>query len=590
MSLVLNLSNTSFCLTVIYRPPPSRRNNLKLKSFWKEWADLLTLHISSNFDFVIVGDLNLHLDIANSSNTSKFLSILDEFNLTQHIQEKTHVDGHTLDILVTSSSSDIASQISVFDLNFCTDKGEPIKDHYAIKWNMIGAKKEVQEEKFATRSWKNFCHESFGVDLNISLLASINKSSDLVITYNSILEDLIETHAPLKIKTKSRKLNPWYSDDLKVMKRRRRQLERKAKKSKSNADKYLYKQNCHAYYRHLRISVLNHNKKLISDTNGDQKKLHSIANKLLGNSIKPKYPDSTSNKELADSFMKFFIEKVKLIREDLPVNSNHNHTPTLYSSGTNSPPILSSFEPATETEITELIKSMPSKQCKLDPVPTWVLKKHLNSLVPVITEIVNQSLMSGVVHPSLKSAVIRPILKSPTLDHNKFENFRPVSNLPFLAKVLEKVVYNRLNTHLETNQLLPCNQSAYKKCHSTETAILKVQNDILTSLDQDKVVALILLDISAAFDTVDHHRLLECFSSNYGLTGTVLKWMESYLSNRSQKVSVYNCESFTSQMEHGFPQGAVLAGILYNMYSAPLHKEVQKHPPDHHGYADDNGL
>ena len=119
--------------------------------------------------------------------------------------------------------------------------------------------------------------------------------------------------------------------------------------------------------------------------------------------------------------------------------------------------------------------------------------------------------------------------------------------------------------------------------------MLKIQNDILSYLDQDKIVALVTLDISAAFDTVDHQRLLNCFKFTYGITGTALKWLESYLSGRTQRVSIDNHESFIALLEYGFPQGAVLAGILYNMYSGPLHIELKKHPVDHHAYADDKG-
>ena len=583
MSVMLNFRNTSFCLTVIYRPPPTRRNNLRLKCFWKDWTELLRLHTCSNSDFLIVGDVNLHLDVLDNPNTQKFNNLLEEFNLQQHIQEQTHVDGHTLEVLITSANSDIASQIIVFDTNFCNDDGQPIQDHHAIKWRMKGAKKSLMVEKFVMRDWRNLCHNSFSQDLHNTLSASISQSTDLVKTYNDVLEQIRDIHVPEKTKSKSRKLNPWYTDKLRKMKTKRRQLERKWKKSKSHSDNQLYKQQCFEYYKCLRTSIVTHNKNLILENSKDQKKLYSIANKLLGNQSKVKYPEASSSKELANSFMNFFRNKVRLIREELPVNSS-----PLYHSN-DAVPQLSTFEIATENEVLELIQSMASKQCKLDPIPTWVLKKHLNQLVPLITKIVNQSLESGIVHPSLKSAIIRPILKSPSLDHNKFESFRPVSNLPFLAKVLEKVVYTRINNHLTSNNLLQIHQSAYKKYHSTETAIIKIQNDILTSLDQDKIVALVTLDISAAFDTVDHHRLLKCFTSTYGMTGTVLKWLESYLSNRTQRVSIHNCDSFVALMEYGFPQGAVLAGIFYNMYSGPLHTELEKHPVDHHSYADDNG-
>ena len=365
------------------------------------------------------------------------------------------------------------------------------------------------------------------------------------------------------------------------MKTKRRQLERLSNKSGLEHDKHRFKQYCYSYERCLRKTVLLYNKNLVAEAGKDSKKLHSVANKLMGNRVKTKYPESPSSKELADSFMNFFVEKIKLIRDGLPVG---NSSEIIMNDAV---PKLSEFTLATDSEILTLLEGMKSKTCLLDPAPTWLVKKHPQPLVPVIKDIVNQSLQSGTVHSSLKSAIIRPTLKSPDLDHSVFKNFRPVSNLPFLAKILEKVVYARLNDHLVSNHLLPVHQSAYKKFHSTETAMLKIQSDILSYLDQDKAVALVKLDISAAFDTVDHNRLLECFRSTYGLSGTVLKWLESYLSGRTQRVCVENCESFIALLEYGFPQGAVLAGLLYNLYSGPLHTELNKHPVDHHGYADD---
>ena len=591
MSVMVNFRNACFCLTVVYRPPPSRKNNLKLKCFWKDWSDLLMLHINSNFEFVIVGDLNLHIDLVNNTNTLKFQSLLEEFNLIQHIQEKTHIHGHTLDILITNCNSNIASHIEVFDANFSTDDGQPVNDHYAIRWEMKGVKKKPEIKEYKLRCWKNLNHEIFDLDLSTALSQPIPESVDRVVIYNQILEGLRESHAPIKVRKKYRKLNPWYSDELQSMKTKRRQLERKQAKSGSDLDKLNYKRQCSEYNKCLNKAVLNFNKTMISDNKRDQKKLHSIANKLMGTASKERYPTASSTKVLADSFMQFFINKVKDIRETLSViNSNTSDFPA--SNQNSNIPQLSSFEPTTEAEVGKVIKNMPSKHCKLDPIPTWLLKKHLDKLTPMITDIINQSLQYGIIHPSLKAAIIRPLIKSPSLDHTKYESFRPVSNLPFLAKVLEKIVYARLNTHLTANNLLQVNQSSYKKYHSTETAMLKIQNDILVSLDKDKIVALVTLDISAAFDTVDHDRLLKCFNSKYGITGTALQWMKSYLSGRTQRVSIDNWESFIALIEYGFPQGAVLAGILYNMYSAQLNVEIEKHPADaeHHSYADDNSF
>ena len=115
-------------------------------------------------------------------------------------------------------------------------------------------------------------------------------------------------------------------------------------------------------------------------------------------------------------------------------------------------------------------------------------------------------------------------------------NFRPVSNLTFLSKVVEKAVARQLTERLSTHSLLPCHQSAYRRHHSTETAMLRVLSDALTAADGRRVTLLGLLDMSAAFDCLDHDLLLQRLEKNFGLTGVVLRWMTSFLSDRALEV------------------------------------------------------
>ena len=143
-----------------------------------------------------------------------------------------------------------------------------------------------------------------------------------------------------------------------------------------------------------------------------------------------------------------------------------------------------------------------------------------------------------------------------------------MSNLPFLSKVLECVL-TQLVTHLETHSLLELFQSSYRKCHSMETALLHVVNDFLQASDDDHVSILSLLDLSAAFDTINHVILSPRLSSTFGCTGTVLGWFESYLSNCTQSVLVNDVQSAPSTL-YGLPQGLVLGPILFTMYTQPL--------------------
>ena len=123
---------------------------------------------------------------------------------------------------------------------------------------------------------------------------------------------------------------------------------------------------------------------------------------------------------------------------------------------------------------------------------------------------------------SFKKSIIVPLLKKPSLDAEFLKHYRPVSNLAFISKIIEKAVVLQLNHHLSTNNLFETYQSAYRRLHSTETALLKVQNDILIALDNKQAVVLLLLDLSAAFDTVCHTTLLKLLKSRYGITGKVL--------------------------------------------------------------------
>ena len=218
----------------------------------------------------------------------------------------------------------------------------------------------------------------------------------------------------------------------------------------------------------------------------------------------------------------------------------------------------------------------------LDPIPTSLTKECLSDLLPLITRIVNSSLCSGVVPPQFKQAVVTPMLKKPGLDPNDLKNFRPVSNLPFISKILEKVVLTQLQKHLSENDLLEIRQSAYRKNHSTETALLSVADGLLRNADDRLVSVLALLDLSAAFDTLDHPILLQRLETTFGISGTVLHWFASYLEGREQSVKVDNVLSSPSPLRFGVPQGSVLGPILFTLYSQPLSDLICRHECDCH--------
>ena len=162
--------------------------------------------------------------------------------------------------------------------------------------------------------------------------------------------------------------------------------------------------------------------------------------------------------------------------------------------------------------------SSSDTSCDLDAIPTSLLKSCLDVLIKPITIIVNMSLSEGSFPSTFKHALVKPLLKKHNLPQDELSSYRPISNLNFVSKVLERIIHARISSHLESFPSITPFQSAYRQFHSTETALLRIQNDLLLAINKQKVSALVLLDLSAAFDTIDHKILLSRLSSFYGLS------------------------------------------------------------------------
>ena len=201
----------------------------------------------------------------------------------------------------------------------------------------------------------------------------------------------------------------------------------------------------------------------------------------------------------------------------------------------------SKFDPVDCLEVAEAIRQLPNKSCAADPVPTSVLKQLADDIAPFLTALFNRSMTEGFVPTAFKTAFITPRLKKPDMNATDVRSFRPISNLSVISKLLERLVARRLLRYLTVNNLLPRFQSAYRPHHSVETAVVKVLADILVAIDRGDLAGLALVDLSAAFDTVDHDVLLQRLLISYGRYGIDgMAWMcfRSYLSGRFHCVRV----------------------------------------------------
>ncbi len=182
------------------------------------------------------------------------------------------------------------------------------------------------------------------------------------------------------------------------------------------------------------------------------------------------------------------------------------------------------------------------------------------------------------------------LIKKTQLDPKDLVNYRPISNLPFLSKILEKVGSSQLYSFLAKDDICEDFQSGFRPSHSTETALIRVTNDMCFSSDRGCISLLALLDLNAAFDTIDHNILLNRLENFVGISGSALLLLKSYLSDCHQFIAVNEEVSHRSQVQFGVPQGSVLGPLLFTLYMLPLGNIIRKYGVSVHCYADDTQL
>jgi hypothetical protein len=565
----------------VYRPPPSRGNSLSVKQFLSEFADYLEHLVTCSGPLLILGDFNFHIKDASDKDALSFLRLVSSFDLQQHVQQSTHRGGHILDLVLTRATDNVVTSA------YSEDHGFP--DHFPVFMQLSVSKPQLPKQEVTYRKTKAIDPAVLSQSIADSALSSPSVSSlplpELTELYDSELSSILDTLAPLKTRTITiRPESEWYNDTIREAKQSRRQAERRWRKSGLHVHRELYLQQRDEVNKLIAEAKQEHFRSAVAESKGDTKKLFTVVNRLLGKDSVTPLPAGKSISDISEMFSEYFVQKIAKIRNSITCDSS---MPVIQ------PPFVSSslttFEPVTSDEVTKLITSSPNKSCDLDPIPTSLVKQEVSSLTSTITTIINESLGSGSFPQCFKSALVTPLLKKPTLDPDELKNYRPVSNLAFVSKLIEKVVASQLQTYLATNDLLEPRQSAYRQGHSTESALLRVQNDFICAMGEQKVILVVQLDLSAAFDTVDHHQLLKMLRE-LGIHGVALQWFESYLTSRTQTIRVKGEKSSSRELTCGVPQGSVLGPILFTIYTASLGALLRHVGVDYHLYADDSWL
>ena len=558
-----------------------------IAAFCDDLTDYCERNMTSPGKMVIVGDVNIHTNKELHPDAVLFRETLTGLGLKNHVDFATHHLRNSLDAVMSFQDDLIVNTVA---------QGKLFSDHHWVLFNISSSLSMHWVDEIAYRKIKLILADAFASDISHELdrldVVKLDLESCLAL-YNDILIKILDQHAPIKKKSVPNwKRVPWLTKVIREEIRKHRKMESIWRNDRENLDRYRdFCSQCRLVSNLLFVAEKEFYHSNLHKHHGNIKQVFKLCDGLLGRKKEQLFPPGFNNQELADTFNRFFITKISNIRTDLlgqdtqtSIAQPVNH---LISNA------LVKFQPLSCDDVSKIILSSPAKTCDADPIPTGLLKSVLPAIIHLLTKLVNQSLQTGEFLDELKQALVTPLLKKPSPDLI-MKNYRPISNLPFVGKLLERCVIDQLLEHIRTNNLMEPLQSAYRPHHSTETALLRVRTDILKAMDNQEVACLVLLDLSAVFDMVDHKILLERLENYFGITGTALRWIRSYLTNQSQRVVIGDtnttgAKSSGISLECGVPQGSALGPILFTLYTSPL-GQICSSKVHYHLYADDQQL
>ena len=581
----------------IYYPGYSLKHRHTHSMFLSDLEDFFESLLSINGKHILFGDFNLHVEDETRPECATFKRLLLRNELIQHVGVATHINGGTLDLLICERESHrLIRKIEILSDGELSE----LSDHKPISVDLHSTL-DSRAEKVRVRCQKlgedemNRIHERLIISPALNNLNEFSSIDEQIKSFNDTTEAICMDVAPVIFKTvHPRPRQRWYNEELRELKRVKRRAERKWMKQRNQADYEQYRIVKIEYSSRIKEVRTEFYKQAFAANANNLKETFNIVNRISGQEEEKILPSCNLDEELAEDFVNFFNEKIVTIRRDIQDkrvsilssivedNDLSDHLTDENNFG--------EFSLLNIDSMNEIFSGMNKKYCSLDPMPVSVLDKCADVLVPLILNIVNKSLTQGVFPQALKHAVITPILKDPSLDPDDLKNYRPISNTPFVAKLIEKTVLLQLTSHLERNKLCSTTQSAYKEGHSCETLLLDLVNDLQSLVIDGKIATVLLLDLSAAFDTIDHEILLHRLREKFKVTGVPLRWISSYLENRAFSVKIREASSSRLPLKQGVPQGSILGPMLFILYIDGISLIAKRHGISIHVYADDMTL